>query len=41
MPGDFMPKRDEAPTQTQTLAEQAKVLRLWGRVWEERFGEEG
>ncbi len=42
-PRDFMPQRikpeTEVESKTQTPAEQAKTLGLWGRVWEEKFGE--
>ena len=40
-PGDFMPKRDKEETPIQPPEEQAKTLGLWGRVWDEKFGEEG
>lgn len=40
-PQDFIPEWDRQPeTKTQTPEEQAHALGLWGRVWEERFGDE-
>ncbi|MGE5585721.1 MAG: hypothetical protein ACM309_09385 [Bacillota bacterium] len=37
-PQDFMPRRDAPAREEQSWEEQAKVLEMWGRVFEAKFG---
>ncbi len=37
-PKDFIPHRLALPAKEQSAEEQARVMRMWARAWEEKFG---
>lgn len=40
-PQDFMPRRDRPAQEEQSWEEQARILEMWGKIWEAKFGEGG
>ncbi len=40
-PQDFVPKRDAEPAEEQTWEEQARILEMWARAFEAKYGSEG
>lgn len=37
-PKDFIPQRDQPPKKEQTWEEQARILEMWARAWEAKYG---
>ncbi|MEW6048249.1 MAG: hypothetical protein AB1609_17530 [Bacillota bacterium] len=40
-PRDFMPRRDGPAVEEQTWEEQARILEMWARAFEAKYGGEG
>ncbi len=38
-PQDFMPRRDRPPKVEQTWEEQARILEMWARAFEAKYGQ--